>query len=159
MEVILFTGAVHDAMLRHARAALPQEAVGVLGGAANGCVTHGFAIPNIAGPYAFLADPFAQFEAEQRMKALDIRLLGVYHSHPGGGAQLSPLDLAFARSRACVQVVIALARPHARPDEVRAYRLVDTDLSEVEVRVDGLAPGIVLGRGQARLSRTEQDDR
>jgi proteasome lid subunit RPN8/RPN11 len=136
VEVLRLTGAVLDEMLRHARAALPQEAVGVLGGA-DGRVTHGFPIPNVAGPYAFLADPFAQFEAEQRMKALNIRLLAVYHSHPGGGAQLSPLDMAFARRRACLQIVIALGRPHAPPDEVRAYRLVDGAPNEVEVRVEG----------------------
>ena len=131
------TGAVHHEMLRHARAALPLEAVGVLAGAADGPATHGFPIPNVAGPYAFLADPYAQFEVEQRIKALNIRLLAVYHSHPGGGAQLSPLDVAFARRRACLQIVIALGRAHARPDEVRGYRLVDGAPVEVEVRVDG----------------------
>jgi len=136
VEVLHLTGAVFDDMLRHARAALPQEAVGVLGGAADGRVTHGFPMPNVAGQYAFLADPFAQFEAEQRMMALNIRLLAVYHSHPGGGVQLSPLDVAFARRRACLQIVIALGRAHAQPDEVRVYRLVDGAPNEVEVRVD-----------------------
>ncbi|MEP7381655.1 MAG: Mov34/MPN/PAD-1 family protein [Gemmatimonadota bacterium] len=135
--MLRLTTAVHQDMLRNAHAALPQEAVGVLGGERGGSATHHVALPNLAGPYAFLADPFAQFEAEQQMKELNICLLAVYHSHPGGGAQLSPLDMAFARRRTCLQVVIALGRPHALPDEVRAYRLVNGVSNEVEVRIEG----------------------
>jgi proteasome lid subunit RPN8/RPN11 len=137
MEVIRLTAGVHDAMLRHARAVVPAEAVGLLGGDVEGRATHGIPVRNRAGPYTFLADPFAQFEAEQQLKALKLRLLAVYHSHPGGGAQLSPLDLVFARKRGCLQIVIALLRPHTMREEMRAYRLVEDTPVEVEVEIDG----------------------
>jgi proteasome lid subunit RPN8/RPN11 len=137
MEVIRLTSGVHDAMLDHALNAVPAEAVGLLGGDVEGHATHGIPVLNRGGAYTFLADPFAQFQAEQRLKALKLRLLAVYHSHPGGGAQLSPLDLVFARRRGCLQIVIALRRPHTMQEEMRAYRLVEDTPVEVEVRIDG----------------------
>lgn len=137
MDVIRLTAGVHEAVLRHARAELPAEVVGLLGGDVEGRATHGIPVWNRGGPYTFLADPFAQFQAEHRLRTLKLRLLAVYHSHPGGGSQLSPLDLVFARKRGCLQIVIALHRLHTMREEMRAYRLVEGTPVEVEVRIDG----------------------
>ena len=52
----------------------------------------------------------------------------------GGGRAIVQL---LAAMRSYVQIVIALGRAHAQPEEVRAYRLVDGAPDEVEVRVDG----------------------
>lgn len=136
MEGICLTAAVHAAIIAHARSALPAEAVGLLGGPAPDYGTLNLPLPNRLGQQAFWADPFAQFKAERQLAALGLQLVAVYHSHPGGGAQLSPLDLLFARKRACLQLVIALARPHLPGEEVRAYRVADNRVVAVEVRVE-----------------------
>lgn len=124
-------------ILRHARAALPAEAVGILGGRPDdGRAVAAVPLPNLAGSRpAFLADPRAQYEAEKGLRRLGLAVLAVYHSHPGGGATLSPTDQAFAARLPLAQVVIALARPRPPREEVRAYRVEGGRTLEVELRV------------------------
>jgi proteasome lid subunit RPN8/RPN11 len=136
MEVIRLTTAVYNSMVQHARAMLPSEAVGLLGGLMSDYATYSIPLPNRAGPYTFLADPFAQFQAERELAHLGLRLLAIYHSHPDGSAQLSQLDFVFARKRACFQIVIALHRPYLSGEEVRAYRVVENEAMTVEISVD-----------------------
>jgi proteasome lid subunit RPN8/RPN11 len=96
---------------------LPDEAVGLLAGA-EGRITAVIPLPNIAPTGQFLADPYAQYQAERQLQEEGMHLLAIYHSHPAGGTQLSPLDIKFAKERPCLQVVIALdpARPgHETP--------------------------------------------
>jgi proteasome lid subunit RPN8/RPN11 len=125
----------HRRMLDHAREALPMEAVGILGGHPSGHVFQAIPLPNLAGPRAFLADPRSQYEAERRLRRLGLALLAIYHSHPGGGAQLSPADRAFATHLPVVHVVIALARPRRAREQIRAYRIREGVTLEVGLRV------------------------
>lgn len=112
---------VHGQLLGHARSAMPAEAVGLLGGLGS-IVTVAATLPNLAGPGAFYADPRAQFLAQRQLAAAGLEVLAIYHSHPGGGAALSARDLRFAMPWRVIQVVVAVARPFGRPDEVRAFR-------------------------------------
>jgi len=113
-----------------------MEAVGILGGDAGGRVTVAIPLPNLAGPKAFLADPLAQFQAERTLKRAGLIFLAVYHSHPGGGTQLSAVDRAFAVHLPIVHIVIALARRHRPDKEMRAYAVNDDDVVEVEIRIE-----------------------
>lgn len=110
-------------MMNHAREALPMEAVGLLGGDADGRVRLVQPVKNLAGRRSFFADPFEQFQAERLFKQRGLSLVAIYHSHPGGGAQLSADDLAFAALRPVLHVVIALARAYTLADEIQAYRI------------------------------------
>jgi proteasome lid subunit RPN8/RPN11 len=112
---------VHEQVLGHARSAMPAEAVGLLGGLGS-VVTVAVPLPNLAGPGAFHADPRAQFLAQRQLAAAGLEVLAIYHSHPGGGAVLSERDLRFAKPWRVLQVVVAVARPLGRPDEMRAFR-------------------------------------
>jgi proteasome lid subunit RPN8/RPN11 len=92
---------------RHARAALPREAVGLIGGAA-GVGARVFPLPNIAGERAFLADPYAQYLALKEMRANGLELLAIYHSHPGGGTEPSAGDIGWGAAWDCAHVIMAL---------------------------------------------------
>ncbi|HEX7974019.1 MAG TPA: M67 family metallopeptidase [Anaerolineales bacterium] len=133
-EALFLSPALQQRILDHAREALPMEAVGLLGGQPNGWVERVIPLPNLAGSKTFIADPFAQFQAEKALKQAGLALLAVYHSHPGGGAQLSDADRLLASPKATIQVVIALARPHLPGEEIRAYRMQDGQTIEVQVR-------------------------
>lgn len=135
MEIVRLTFEVYRSILKHARRSVPAEAVGLLGGPAPGYATHSIPLPNTAGHNAFLADPFAQFQAERELARLGLPLVAVYHSHPGGGTQLSSLDLRFARQRACFQIVIALARTGLPGEEMRAYQVVENVPVEAQVQI------------------------
>lgn len=118
----------------HARAADPEEAVGMLGGTAEGRVALVAPLPNLATGDAFLADPRAQFEVERAFLRLEVIPLAVYHSHPGGTATLSPADRVLARA-SLVQLVVGLGRD-GRTD-MRAYK-VAPGVREVPLWIEGV---------------------
>lgn len=83
-------------MRAHVAAEAPLEACGLLFGE----------MPRVAGiieitnaehsRVRFRMDPQEQFDAFMRIESLGQTLLGIYHSHPAGPAQLSATDLAEA---------------------------------------------------------------
>ena len=136
MDVIRLSPGLYDQMMQHAQRAAPMEAVGLLGGKENGRASALIPLTNVAGPKAFLADPFGQFQAERRLAQDGLHLLAIYHSHPGGGVMLSDADKEFARRWPCAQIVIAVDRPDAYPSEIRAYRVLSPDnLTDVTIEL------------------------
>jgi proteasome lid subunit RPN8/RPN11 len=123
---------VWERLVEHVRAADPDEAVGILAGAADGHVTHVAPLPNLAAAGGFLADPYAQFEAERALSRLGRIPLAVYHSHPRGTPTLSPADRLLAK-RSLIQLVVALDRTGRV--EMRAYRIA-ADVHEVPLHID-----------------------
>jgi proteasome lid subunit RPN8/RPN11 len=109
-------------MIAHARRLAPMEAVGMLGGNSSGEVKEVIALRNVAGRDLFLADPYDQYQAEQMIQQAGSEVLGVYHSHPGGGAVLSPLDMQFAAKLDLVHVVLAVD-PRRSGADVAGYRM------------------------------------
>jgi proteasome lid subunit RPN8/RPN11 len=118
----------------HARAALPDEAVGLLVGS-TGRPTAAIPLPNIAPRGEFLADPHAQYLAERSLRRDGAQLLAIYHSHPAGGTQLSPLDVKFGGERSCLHVVIALDPARPGDESVAAYAIHGTDARPVAVEI------------------------
>ncbi|HEX6468958.1 MAG TPA: M67 family metallopeptidase [Streptosporangiaceae bacterium] len=121
-------------MLDHAEREQPREAVGMLAGRPAGAVSLALPLANLAGPAAFLADPYSQYLAEKHIRTQALSLLAIYHSHPGGGACLSALDCAFARLHDTCHVVLALAHGTC-PLTVRAYRVSGTGIIPVTIHV------------------------
>jgi len=70
-------------MCAHARARVPEECCGLLGGAGNGAASV-YPLRNVAPrpEVAYEAAPEELFEAQRRMRARGETLVGVYHSHP-----------------------------------------------------------------------------
>ena len=121
-------------MLRHAERDQPCEAVGMLAGDSSGTASLALPLANLAGPRAFLADPYTQYLAEKRIAAEGLSLVAIYHSHPGGGASLSPSDHAFAKLRDTTQIVIALAHDNC-PQDIRAYRVCGDTMIPVTLQI------------------------
>lgn len=121
--------AVYEEMLVHARAQSPREAVGLLGGhdeRVHRCIP----LPNALGGRHFLADPYAQFRALRDLADSGLVPLAVYHSHPGGGVDLSDDDRRFARRLPYLQLVIAFDRPHDPAVSVAAWKVTGDHVGE-----------------------------
>ncbi len=106
----------------HARAELPRECVGVLGGRAGAQAVETLYPLRNAAPTperAYLADPLELLRALRAMRGEGLRLIAIYHSHPRGPAWPSPEDLRLAR----------YGVPHLIADvaggELRAFLLPD----------------------------------
>jgi proteasome lid subunit RPN8/RPN11 len=124
-------------MLAHAEREQPREAVGLLAGHPSGPASLALPLVNIAGPGAFLADPYSQYLAEKRIAAEGLSRLAIYHSHPGGGAALSAADRTFAQRHNTIHLVIALAHGDC-PLDIRAYHVRPDRV--VPVTVHAIAP-------------------
>lgn len=122
-------------ILRHVRSELPREAVGIVGGIYDDA-QEVIPLPNVAPDRAFLADPRAQFEAEQRLRELSLEIVAIYHSHPDGGTSLSDSDLSFGWSRSCHQIVVALPSDGSGTPVIQGYRVSAKGLSIVRILVE-----------------------
>jgi len=116
--------AVLEAVQTHARAAAPDECVGVLLGR-GARVTRAVALPNRAATprTRFFADPQGLFDALEGADARGETLLAVYHSHPQGAAFPSASDIAAAQGSPLHLIVT--------PEAVRAFRISGADVAEV----------------------------
>jgi proteasome lid subunit RPN8/RPN11 len=131
LRQLMLSAEVWECIARHARAAYPDEAIGLLGGTPDGQVTFVAPLPNLAAELTFLADPRAQFEAERDIRHLELIPIAVYHSHPGGTPTLSRADRLLAR-RSLLHLVIGVGRDgHV---VMRAYQAAGP-VRQVPVRV------------------------
>jgi len=111
--------AAAEAILAHARAALPDESCGLLIGTAS-CIETAHPARNLeASPTRFLVDPRDHVVAQRSARANGRQVIGVYHSHPGAAASPSRRDLAEASYREYLYLIVGLVEA---PD-VRLFTL------------------------------------
>lgn len=121
-----------EALRAAARAAHPRECCGLLvGEGEDQCrLTDIVATTNVADDPsdAFAVDPQAQFDLLRSLRGSAQRVIGHYHSHPRGPAQLSPRDLAMAHDPDALWVLVA-------DETVRAFRRPSAAPAFVEIPV------------------------
>jgi proteasome lid subunit RPN8/RPN11 len=121
----------------HARHAAPRECCGLLVGTHQRiveCVATANLDPH---PSRYQVDPAAHIALNRRLRGTGRTVVGVYHSHPRGGAEPSPTDVAEALYPAFVHVIVS-ALDEAVPI-IGAYRIISgrVDRLTVEEECDG----------------------
>jgi len=85
-----------DRLVEEAAAAAPREACGLLVGS-DGCVEHVVPARNVDPlPTRYRIAPADHFAALRAARAMGLQVIGAYHSHPAGGPEPSPADVAEA---------------------------------------------------------------
>lgn len=98
-----------QAMLAHVRQWRPEEACGLLAGAA-GRVERVYAIENVRhSPTEYLMDPTQQVRAMLEIEAAGWEVCGIFHSHPAGPPHPSRTDIDRAYYPDAVYVILAPA--------------------------------------------------
>jgi proteasome lid subunit RPN8/RPN11 len=123
---------VRAAVVAHARRTRPAECCGLLVGRGRRVE---FAVPmrnTEASPTRFRLDDEAHLELRRVLRPFvpALRIVGVYHSHPGGGPVPSARDVAEAMYPDWLYVIVGLT-PRPR---VRAYRIRNGRARGVAVR-------------------------
>ncbi len=99
-EQISLTQQHWEQMLDDAAMRAPQEACGLLAGQIAGSAYRAVrVIPTtnvLHSPVRYRMDPYEQLAAFEQMEALELELVGIYHSHPQGPPTPSATDLAEA---------------------------------------------------------------
>ncbi len=130
-----------DAMVAHARADHPDEACGVLAGAAGSGVPSRF-VPMLN---AARSPTFYEFDSHDLLalyRDLDDRdeePVVIYHSHTATEAYPSRTDIAYASEPGAHYVVISTRETGSEPGpyELRSFRIIDGQVLEEEVSVVG----------------------
>lgn len=128
---------IHEAMLAHAQAELPNECVGILAGTPDGVVVERLPLINaLADPRRFESEGRSLLNAEKRRRELGLEFLAVYHSHPTSPPVPSKTDtdpdINFWVSEPVVSLIISLM--HAEP-EVQAWWLSPHSYRSAEWKV------------------------
>lgn len=103
----------YKAIVAHAKAGLPNEACGLIGGTAGGdekSVEKVYFLTNPdASPEHFTISPQEQFGAIKDMRACGISPLGNFHSHPATPARPSREDIRLAYDPNASYLILSLA--------------------------------------------------
>lgn len=112
-------------ILDHARQSPTLEVCGLLIGSGDDLISIA-AVEKVANRAdepgrRFEIDPQVQFDLHRRLRGSDQRVIGHYHSHPGGPAAPSAYDLSMAHDPDAVWVIVTLHPSEA----VAAYICLD----------------------------------
>ena len=141
--------ALRQELIEHARAEAPDEACGILAGRTQR-VERVFAVRNTANEVGaeagvfrdresgvstagrrgvhYYMDPRDQLRVYNEIDALELDVVGYYHSHTHTEARPSPTDIRLATDLSTVYVLVSL---ESDPPSIRAWRIVKSDpLSE-----------------------------
>ena len=139
---VAIPSAIRQAIVAHARAALPNEACGLIIGdrpAADGGVARRW-IPTrnrAASPYRYEIDSDDLLRATIETDDADEVFLAIVHSHVASPARPSPTDIGLAFYPDALYVLVSLHPDEADPVTgaagLRAWRIVDEQVFEVGV--------------------------
>jgi proteasome lid subunit RPN8/RPN11 len=133
-ERLALPRAVAEALLRHARAELPNEACGLLGGdlAAASATRYHPARNGAASSSAYNVHPDDLVRIVLGIEAAGDDLVAIFHSHPRTPAVPSPTDCRQARYPGVYHLLATLSAADASPgDCLRAWRIEDGESREV----------------------------
>jgi proteasome lid subunit RPN8/RPN11 len=127
---------IYDAIVAHARRDHPDEACGVVAGAAGSDrPTRFIAMDNAErSPTFYRFDSMEQFRVWRQMDERDEEPVVIYHSHTATEAYPSRTDIGLASEPAAHYVLVSTRDPDQV--EFRSFRIVDGDVTEEDVRVD-----------------------
>jgi [CysO sulfur-carrier protein]-S-L-cysteine hydrolase len=136
---------IHEQIIQHAMAELPNEACGFLAGTGDVVIAYYPVRNEDASGFTYLMDGGDRFRAEKDIEDQAQEVVGIFHSHTHTEAYPSPTD----RERAYwkdpvtgergpiypgVRYVIASGEDSAKP-VIRAFRILLDEVEEEEVRV------------------------
>ena len=138
-DVVWLPSQIEEAMFAHARFSLPFEACGLLACDQDGVLRFAYGTTNVdQSPLRFTVDPTEHFFALRHAERSGWEIAGDFHSHPASAAEPSANDVAGALDPTWIHVIVGVAAE--RQPEVRAYRIMDGDVSEVALVRGGPAP-------------------
>jgi proteasome lid subunit RPN8/RPN11 len=127
--------ALTDQMIAHARADLPNECCGMVGGSEGKATTVIPVVNSAASPLRFEMDPQGQYNALKEIEDGGGELLAIYHSHTKSAAYPSQTDVNQAVNWPDAIYVIVSLEDEDAPD-VKAYWLKDLRIADAELIVE-----------------------
>ncbi len=139
--------AIRAAIVAQARREYPDEACGLIVGSApaaegGSALRYETARNAAASPYRYEIDPADLLRVSLETDDADEAIWGIVHSHVRSAARPSPTDIGLAFYPDALYLLVSLAEAEANPvtgqPGVRAWRIVNGQVFEVELSDDGL---------------------
>jgi proteasome lid subunit RPN8/RPN11 len=121
-----------DQMVDHARADAPDECCGMIASRDGEAVKIYSAANAAASPLRYEIDGAEQYRIQMAIDDEDLDLGAIYHSHTRSAPYPSQTDINLAFYPEALYVIVGVAGEEA---EVRAYRIRDGQVDEVELTV------------------------
>jgi proteasome lid subunit RPN8/RPN11 len=124
-----------DEMVAHARADLPNECCGMVGGTEGEAIVVIPVINSAASPLRFEMDPQGQYNALKAIEDDGKEMLAIYHSHTKSAAYPSQTDVNQAVNWPDAIYLIVSLQDEDAP-EVKGYWLKDLAIADAELIVE-----------------------
>jgi proteasome lid subunit RPN8/RPN11 len=121
-----------DELIAHAREDAPNECCGMIAAADGEAVRVYRATNSAASPLRYEIDGREQYRIQTEIEDAGWDLGAIYHSHTRSAPYPSQTDINLAFYPEALYVIVGLA---ADEPDVRAYRIVDEQVSEVALEV------------------------
>jgi [CysO sulfur-carrier protein]-S-L-cysteine hydrolase len=123
-----------DEVVAHAREDAPNECCGMIA-ADDGRAVRVYRADNAAAsPLRYEIDPQDQYRIEMEIDDAGLELGAIYHSHTRSEPYPSQTDVNLAFHPHALYIIVGVA---GEEPEIRAYRIVDGDVSEAALEVEG----------------------
>lgn len=142
---VTLPAAMRDAIVEHARRAVPNEACGIVVGdqaaAAGGRGLRWVPLRNpLASPYRYAIDPADLLRLTIETDDADEVFWAIVHSHVASPARPSPTDLGESHYPDALYLLVSLDASEADATtgapSLRAWRIVEGGVHEVEITID-----------------------
>ena len=124
---------VYDRMIDHAKKGYPNEACGLLGGAAGG-VREFFPMRNVdEASISYFMDPKEQLLVFKQMRQKGLEMCGIFHSHVASEASPSQKDIRLAFYPEVSYLIVSLT--DMEKPVLRSFRIEEEKVTEEEIRI------------------------
>lgn len=133
VEALTIPQSLHQALLAEARRSLPNECCGLLGGHGRRVVRLFPATNELASPTAYEIPVRELFSIFRQLRAENLELVGIYHSHPAGDNVPSETDCRRAYYPEAAHVILSPQADVLQP--VRAFLVREGKAEEIRVEL------------------------
>ncbi len=133
MHALIITRGIFDRIISHCRSVYPNEACGILAGEGV-TVRKIYEMTNAEpSPVSYFMDPKEQLLAMKDMRKEGLRMVAIYHSHPGSPAYPSAKDVSLAFYPDSLYMIVSFSDKEKA--EARAFEIVEENVGEVEIEI------------------------
>ncbi len=125
--------ALIDELVAHAREEAPNECCGMIASQGGEAVAVHRTANAERSPFRYKMDPMEQYRVQTAIEDAGHDLGAIYHSHTRSAPYPSQTDINLAFYPESLYVIVGVKDPDA--PEVKAYRIVDGQVSEAELDV------------------------
>jgi proteasome lid subunit RPN8/RPN11 len=129
---VVIPAAMRDEIVAHARAAVPNEACGIIGGAAGRAERFYPLVSEDPSPYYYEVSSADRIRVWLEIDEAGLDLIGIYHSHVSSPAYPSRTDVEQAFWPGTTYLILSLAGGGA---ELRGFQIAGGEVTEEPLEV------------------------